>query len=131
MTTATNPQLAYGLRRAIPEGVEAVWGARFIAPNDLPYNRQDLVATSDEAKQRLIAWLNGPGAGDGAIQGAIDTLRSTYQQLIEIRDGYRAIYEDDEGVIYGSTNNWSGYVYAVGYLKADAPGHLAITEGAQ
>lgn len=56
--------LAFGLGRAVPTGVAAAWGARWIWPDDQVYDRQHAIGTED-GKAELIAWLNG-----GACQRA-------------------------------------------------------------
>ena len=89
------------------------WGARLIAPADLLYDRQDLVAESDEAKTELVAWLNG-----GAIHEALDWLRENYWQFRQ-DDAELVIYNDADGMIVGSTQGSGGYVYLAGWLKPD------------
>jgi hypothetical protein len=116
MTTDTTARrLAFGYNRGIPETVKTAWGARVIAPNDMPYDRQDLFAESDEAKQKLIAWLNG-----GALRTALDWLYENRYAVRPDRDEKIAIYEDETGVIVGNTNASRGYVYLAGWLKETA-----------
>jgi hypothetical protein len=102
-------QLAFGLSHAVPEEVTTAWGARLIEPNDLLHDRQDLQSDNDEAKAKLIAWLNG-----GGIAGARTALRDL--RLPQSRD-VATVYEDDQGVIVASTNASHGYVYVAGWLK--------------
>jgi hypothetical protein len=102
--------LGYGYNRGVPEDVTTVWGARLIAPADLVHDRQDLVAESDEAKQALIAWLNG-----GAISQALAALRERYVRGDS--DEEFVIFEDDRGKIVGNAQASHGYVYVAGWLK--------------
>jgi hypothetical protein len=105
-------QLGFGYSRGVPEDVKTAWGARLIAPNDLLHDRQDLVAESDEAKQELIAWLNG-----GGIKAALTNLARKRQDFIYRDGGEFLVYEDDHGKIVGNTNGSGGYVYVAGWLK--------------
>jgi hypothetical protein len=122
MTENTKLEIGFG-RRTYPDDVPAVWGARLIFPNDLVYNRQDLAAHDDDAKQALIAWLNGPNEGDGAIARMRDCLGDA---------GWRAfngvwsdmefekevtVWEDETGKIVGSAQGSHGYFYVAGWLK--------------
>lgn len=116
--------LHFGYRK-YPDDLLAVWGARLIFPNDLVWDRQDLQATDDDAKQALIAWLNGPNSGDGAIAKMREILRSVNQRYKispDLGDGRgddeHVIYEDDEGKIVGSPQSSGGYLYVAGWLKA-------------
>jgi len=118
MTNDTELQLMYG-RRTHPPGVRACWGARLIWPNDLVWNRQDLVAVDDESKQELISWLNGPNSGDGALSKALQALRAPYELgLSHNTDDEAVIYEDSTGKIIGSAQSSHGYCYVAGWLKS-------------
>ncbi len=121
MTTDNKLEIAFG-RRTYPDDVRAIWGARLIYPNDLLHDRQDLAAHDDEAKAALIAWLNGPGDGDGAISKMQGRLADTDLRweigVGDTRSNDEAvIYEDDEGKIIGSPQSSSGYLYVCGWLK--------------
>ena len=107
-------QLAFGLSRAIPDDVTTAWGARLIAPSDLLHDRQDLKAATDEAKQSLMVWLNGETRGQGALRQALNYLDAHYMPQ---SGDVTTLYEDDRGVIVGSTNQSHGYVYVAGWLK--------------
>lgn len=91
-------------------GKRAVWGARLIAPNDLVWDRQDLVSDDDEAKEALVHWLNN---------GAIRDMRRILDQLyLGGNDNTRHVIIDDErGVIVGSPQGSYGYIYVTGWLK--------------
>lgn len=118
MMTMTNTlgdqTLAYG-RRTFPETAAAVWGARLIAPNDLVPDRQDLIAVDDDAKGKLIGWINGSPEGTGAIQKAREKLAELY--LPGNSNDEVVIYEDEQGKIVGSPQGSFGYVYVAGWLK--------------
>lgn len=109
--------LTFGLSRAVPDGVTTAWGARLIAPNDLVWDRQDLDAIDDDAKTALVWWLNGDPHGTGAIKRMLEALAST--RLAE-SDEVSTIFEDEHGIIVGSTNGASGYVYVAGWLKTES-----------
>lgn len=117
MTENIKLKLAFG-RRNYPDDVKAVWGARLIWPHDLVHDRQDLAAHDDEAKQALMAWLNGPGYGNGAIAKMLDVLKAPASMgLVYNGDEEITIYEDDKGKIIGSAQSSCGYIYVAGWLK--------------
>jgi hypothetical protein len=103
--------------------VRAVWGARLIWPNDLLHDRQDIDAHDDDAKQALIAWLNGPGTGDGAIAAMRDCMGAAGWRAANgvwpdtPFDQEAVIYEDDRGKIVGSAQGSHGHFYVCGWLK--------------
>ena len=103
-------KLRYGLSRAVPAGVETAWGARLIAPADLLPDRQDITAASEADRAALIEWLNG-----GALVNALRFLHEN--TLLESRE-VLTLFEDERGVIVGSTNRSFGYVYVAAWLKA-------------
>src|SRR4051794_4078536 len=111
MTDDTQLRPAYG-RQTFPSDVRAVFGARLIWPNDLLWDRQDLVAVDDEHKQALITWLNGPNRGDGALSKALKALKEPYSLGLSPDGSDEAvIYEDDDGKIIGSAQSSHGYCY--------------------
>jgi hypothetical protein len=120
MTEDTKLSLAFG-RRTFPDNVRAVWGARLIFPNDLVHDRQDLAVRDDDAKQALIAWLNGPNSGDGAIAQMRDCLGAAGWRAANgvygDSDNEVVIWEDDKGKIVGSAQSSHGYMYVCGWLK--------------
>lgn len=114
-------ELAFG-RRTHPDNVVAVWGARLIWPNDLVWNRQDLVADNDDVKSELITWLNGPNSGDGALSKALLALREPYSLGLDPNGEEEAvIYEDESGKIVGSAQRSAGYLYVAGWLHRHVP----------
>ena len=106
--------LRFGLSRAVPEGTTTAWGARLIAPADFVWDRQDLVAESDEAKHALVTWLNGDDGNAPAIQAMIAKLREL--RLPQAWD-LHTVHEDERGIFMASTNQSHGYVYVAGWLK--------------
>jgi hypothetical protein len=117
MSNDTEMRLMFG-RQTFPQEVKAVWGARLIWPNDLVWNRQDLQARTDEAKAELMAWLNGPNSGDGALSKALLALRTPYElNLNSYSNEEVVIYEDEKGKIIGSAQSSHGYLYVCGWLK--------------
>lgn len=112
-------KLVYG-RRTYPDNVPAVWGARLIWPNDLVHDRQDLAYYEDDAKQALVAWLNGNN-GDGAIAKMREALREPYSLGLTPDMDFKeeaVIYEDEHGKIVGSAQQSGGYLYVCGWLHA-------------
>ena len=111
--------LGFGRNTTLPDDCAAVWGARLIWPADLLYDRQDLKHTDADAKQALIAWLNGEPAGTGAIacmQDELARLRNEHEWSDADTDE-RVLYEDEHGRIVGSPQGSYGYVYVAGWLK--------------
>jgi hypothetical protein len=119
MSTTERLKLAFG-RQTFPDDAAAVWGARLIWPNDLLPDRQDLGARDDEAKQALIAWLNGEPAGTGAIAKMRDALAEPSRLGLGSNTPYEVeavVFEDERGKIVGSPQGSYGYVYVAGWLK--------------
>jgi hypothetical protein len=88
------------------------------------WDRQDVQSHDDEAKDALIAWLNGTPSGTGAIAAMRDCLSSTSWCVANGVSGKMdfekevVIYEDNTGKIVGSSQNSHGYFYVCGWLKA-------------
>jgi hypothetical protein len=112
-------RIAFG-RQTFPDNAQAVWGARLIWPNDLVWDRQDIAGQTGDAKDALVAWLNGPNRGDGAIRAALDRLAhpATNFGWEGNSTDEAVIYEDDRGIIVGSPQGSYGYVYVAAWLKA-------------
>jgi hypothetical protein len=116
----SNLKLGFGLRE-MPEGVTTAWGARWIFPNDMVHDRQDL---KGENRDALIEWLNG-----GAIKAALIEARELVGrwEMFPDSDKTLVLFEDETGKIVGNPQSSHGYLYVAGWLKADAPGtHLII-----
>lgn len=112
----TDRVLAFGYRRH-PEGLRAVWGARLIAPNDLLWDRQDVVALDEGGKAELVEWLNGEPRGKGALSKALEGLAGMRDSLRETDEEF-VVYEDERGRVVGNTQASYGYVYIAGWLHA-------------
>jgi hypothetical protein len=116
MTENTRLKIDFG-RATYPDDARAVWGARLIWPNDLLHDRQDIASSDDEARFDLIAWLNGPNRGDGAISKMRDKLMVP-SELGWTQSGTDEVtlYEDGTGKIVGSPQGSFGYVYVAAWL---------------
>lgn len=111
--TESELRLAFGYNKGIPADAQAVWGARLIWPDDLVWDRQDLVTKDEASKEVLIDWLNKIG-----ISKMRENLRMPYTLgLHPIQDIEAVIYEDEIGKIIGNSNASAGYIYVVGWLK--------------
>jgi hypothetical protein len=111
-------ELKFGYNRGVPEGIKTAWGARLVAPDNLVWDCQDLVAENKKEMAALVAWLNGPHDGDGALEELRLQLRDLYGVEIFGHEAKEVVlYEDARGKIVGKTNGSGGYVYVVGFLK--------------
>ncbi len=133
MTTATEstkPKLAWGLSWAVPEVAHAAWGARAIVEGTgfgLLHDRQSIWSDDDAARQKLIAVLNGPGGGDGAIHQAQEKVAALREAgTICGPNGQggdtpqeHVLYEDDAVKMVGNTNGSFGYLYITAWLKPE------------
>lgn len=98
-----------------------IWGARFIFPDDMVYNRQGF---NDQDEGELKAWLNtGPGeggnrivlAGEAAVRLAGEgKIRQSSKEVV-------TLFEDEQGIIRGNPNGSYGYLYVAAWLKPVAP----------
>jgi hypothetical protein len=106
----TDLKLGFGCTKALPEGVTTAWGARWIWPNDLVWDRQDLKGPNGDA---LKDWLNA---------GALNAARSASPvDLDPTKDRTAVLFEDETGVIVGNPQGSYGYLYVAAWLKADVP----------
>lgn len=111
--------LSFGCVKALPEGVRAAWGARLIWPNDLVWDRQDVVGEPDD-RSALTEWLNaGP-------------LRWTLERLSNIDGHYEGglspsenrtitLYKDERGTIVGNPQGSHGYLYVAAWMHEHTP----------
>lgn len=103
-----------------PDDLLCVWGARLIAPRDLLHDRQDLgmaEGATDADKQKLIAWLNGPGMGNGAISKALEACADlSYTKLDGSKNETVVVYEDEHGKMVANAQGSYGYIYIAGWL---------------
>jgi hypothetical protein len=104
-------KLGFGAVKHIPDGVETAWGARWIWPNDLVWDRQDLRGPNKDA---LKDWLNA-----GALNAARSAAR--LNDLHQDEDRMAVLFEDEDGIVVGNPQGSYGYLYVAAWLKADAP----------
>jgi hypothetical protein len=106
----TDLKLSFG--RAVPDGIEAAWGARMIWPDDLVWDRQDMFG-SDEQRKPLAEWLNG-----GALKAAREKLRemARNEDWLPSSETEATLYEDERGRVIGSPQGSHGYVYVAAWL---------------
>jgi hypothetical protein len=140
-TTEPERKLQWGLAYAVPEDARAAWGARAIVEShrghgfSLLPDRQDVWAAEPAAKDALLAVLNGPNRGDGAIAKAQEAAGKLLEDGVlrdwqQVRDwdavsaagekdesGEHTLYEDERVKIVGNTNGSYGYLYIAGWLK--------------
>lgn len=110
------PGLAWGYH--VPDkDTPAAWGARFISQRgylDLVWDRQSIVWRDEEAKEELIALLDG---------GVIELIRRVYKDLwnrFEVRgdEAEEVLLADGHRVkAIGNTNASHGYFYVSAWLK--------------
>lgn len=101
---------AYAGELGPPEDGRALWGARWIWPNDQVWDRQDCVGP-DEDRKRLLDWLNS-GAGKAAASWQMSVF------LAHDEDRQVVLYEDDEGIVIGNPQRSYGYLYVAAWLKS-------------
>lgn len=109
----TDLKLGYGLRAGLPEGVTAAWGARWIYPNDLVPDRQDLKGENTEL---LKDWLNAGALNEARIEAA--RLAKSWQ-MFKDKDQTYVLVDDEVGTIIGNPQASHGYLYVAAWLKAD------------
>lgn len=108
---------AYSGELGPPEDGRALWGARWIWPDDQLYDRQDCVGP-DEGRARLLEWLND-GAGQAARAGArrICTRNGYAGELLNSENRQVVLYEDERGVVIGNPQGSYGYLYVAAWLR--------------
>lgn len=109
--------LTFGLGHAVPEAVTTAWGARWIYPADMLWDRQGW-AGDDVAKAALRSWLNREGLPKAKAAAA----RAAANFQIE-PTGYQAVilYRDDLGVIVADPRGSCGYLYVAAWLHDSNP----------
>lgn len=112
-------KLGFGCVKALPDGVRNAWGARWIWPNDVVWDRQDLKGSDIEP---LKDWLNGGALNAARIEAAQNTLHQDEDRTV-------VLFEDDDGVIVGNPQSSYGYLYVAAWLKSDAPTQPQFKEG--
>lgn len=121
--------MQFGLNSAVPKGVTAAWGARFIYPADMLWDRQSMVG--EQVDQDLLKlWLNG-----GALKAARDAADVADDTRQISADGEQTVilYQDKQGVVVACPNRSYGYLYVAAWLhngdaeKQPAPEYRALT----
>jgi len=104
-------ELSFGCTRAIPPEVETAWGARFIFPDDVLWDRQDLRGPD---KEELKIWLN-----QGALQKARAKARELAQsgRISQDLEETVVLHDDALGTIVGNPQRSFGYLYVAAWLK--------------
>lgn len=107
--------LPYGCNKGLPEGVRVAWGARFIWPDDMLYDRQGCDGGEPGGVERrdLLAWLDA-GAGAGARVAARVWAESG--RLTLDSDETVTLYKDEYGKVVGSPQSSHGYLYVAAWL---------------
>jgi hypothetical protein len=109
------PRLHFGLNGAAPASAKAVWGARWIYPDDQLWDRQDCVGGGVNDRRALIAWLN-------LVAG-----RRARERARKLANGYAiamhsdrtvTLYEDARGLVVGNPLASERYLYVAAWLKA-------------
>jgi hypothetical protein len=108
----TDLKLAFGCVKALPEGTTTAWGARLIWPNDLVWDRQDMVGPE---REELARWLN-----DGVLRSVLRMLGEGRFDLRRDEDRTLTLYEDETGRVVGNPQGSHGYLYAAAWLKGEA-----------
>lgn len=108
----TENTLAFGLRDR-PDNLTCAWGARWIWPDDMLHDRQDLFGDV-RGRSDLVAWLNG-GALDAARKAA-RTLAADHV-LSPRDDNTVTLFEDAAGIVRGNPQGSHGYLYVAAWLK--------------
>lgn len=105
--------LGFGAKRHVPDEVTCVWGARLIWPDDLVWDRQDMIGAEAE-REELRDWLNG-----GALRSALTEARRMADGLeLAPREERRVVlFEDERGIIVADPQSSHGYLYAAGWMK--------------
>lgn len=111
--------LAFGLNDR-PDDLTCAWGARWIWPNDLVWDRQDAFGPDDD-RAALMHWLNG-SRGLNAIRplaSALDTAKRMADEGLLRSSENRTVtlYEDERGIVRGNPQGSHGYVYVAAWLK--------------
>lgn len=106
---------AFGAVRHIPDEVTCAWGARFIWPDDLLWDRQDMVG-SEANRAELEAWLNDRALAAARITAA--RMARTYE-LDQAAWRRVVLYEDGQGIIVGDPQASCGYLYVAAWLKPE------------
>lgn len=109
--------LPYGATSSLPDTVRVAWGARFIWPDDLVWNRQGCAGGTDGCAERaeILAWLSA-GAGEAARAAARQLARDGWDSR---SDDTRTLYDDGIGRIVGNPQGSCGYLYVAAWLHTE------------
>jgi len=109
--------LRFGLRGAAPPDASAVWGARWIYPDDAVWDRQDCVGAKRE-REALLAWLSERAGARPALRARrlheTGRLRSTGGEQV-------TLFEDERGIVAANPRRSAGYLYLAAWLKPGQP----------
>jgi hypothetical protein len=107
---------SFGLSRAVPEKAAAAWGARWIFPDDIVWDRTSWHNGKSEAGDRLMKWLGSDG---GAMMRARESARKMAASGVLTRLGQETVvlHEDEIGKIVGNPQRSHGYLYVAAWLK--------------
>lgn len=111
-------QLEWGLREEVPEAATTAWGARWIFPDDVLWDRQDFVNMQTPDGERLKNWLNG--ASRDNMSGALAKSRAAARKLpksFQQESTVIVLHEDGAGVVKANPKGSYGYLYVCAYLK--------------
>jgi hypothetical protein len=108
--------LTFGLVRLLPPHALAAWGARWIFPDDVLWDRTAWAGLDTDDGKRLQKWLQ---------KTALNKARATARRLADTRqltpdsDQDVILFQDKTGRVMASPNRSYGYLYVVAYLKED------------
>jgi hypothetical protein len=106
--------LRFGLRGAAPASARAVWGARWIYPNDPIWDRQDCVG-EQTAREQLLAWLREHAKGQPAQRAAeFHAAGELHAAGVE----QVTLFDDEDGIVVANPQRSGGYLYVAAWLKA-------------
>jgi hypothetical protein len=107
----------FGLNSALPEGVTVAWGARWIFPDDILWDRTSWIGEDGSERVALARWLDG---GNEPKAGALWKARTTARHILTETSEQTTLFEDAHGIIVANTNRSFGYVYVAAWLKGGA-----------
>lgn len=105
--------LSFGLNDEVPATATTAWGARWIYPDDMVFNRQDFVNIDTPSGKRLKTWLDTKGISKAKEAARKRLVRSDEERTI-------VLFEDETGIIKGNPNRSHGYLYVCGYLREES-----------
>lgn len=113
----TLPDLAFGLRDAVPDTATAAWGGRFIVTMDghvdLPYDRSSAVG-DDEARKALLDKLRSTFPSEMLFKVIRSKLLARELDTRVERD---VVLFDDNGIkVVANTHASAGYLYVAAWV---------------